>query len=197
MTTSDQLLLLVAPIVGLLTFAVTQIGYNWLMRGRRLLIGFFLGLLTGWIVQLFCTSSALIGGDVAWWDRCGLGLVNQFTYLALADGYIHFVNIMICSLRLRVLHELLTTEEGLSVSGILARYNARELVEARLERLRGSGRLAYAEGRYYTRFTTLLTLARFYRLLKLVLLGRRPTKMSDQVQPSGEGNEQAPSTDPR
>lgn len=184
MTTSGQLLLLVAPLVGVVAFAGTQISCNWILHGQRLLIGFFLGLLLGWCAQLAATAVGLSHPELSWSDRFGRGLVNQFTYLALADGYIHFVNIMICSLRLRVLHELLENGEGLSVGGILARYNSKELVAARIQRLRNSGRLDYANGRYYTRFTTLLLLGRLYHLLKIVLLGRPPTKMSAETAPA-------------
>ena len=181
LTPGAYVLLLVAPALGVAGFMLTQLLYNWLRKGNRVLPGFLLGLLAGWMVQLVVTIGVLSRSGMGWNDAAGLGLVNQFIFLALADGYIHFVNIMICSLRLRVLHELLVTPAGLTEEEILSRYNARQLVEMRLERLRGSGRVHFENGRYYTRFTLLLLLGRLYRWLKILLLGKRPSRMHEAV----------------
>ena len=163
----------VAPLIGLAAYTVVHVTYNRLTRGRKLLTGFVIGLLAGWITEIAISLRAVSDGQPAWIDAASLVVVNQLAYLALAYGYVNFVNILMTSLRLRILHELLAAENGLTAEEMSQRYNARDLVGTRLRRLTSSNHLRCENGRYYSRFTSLLLIAKFSWMLKSLLLGTK------------------------
>ncbi len=177
-----MLQVVVAPLVGVAAYMVVHIAMNWITRGRRLLCGFVLGVLVGWAVQLAVSFWGVLAAAVSRWDAAGLLLVNQFTYLAIADLYSHFVNIQIASLRVRVLHELASAPDGLTSQQLLQRYNAADIVRSRLTRLTGTNHLRRDGDRYYTRFSTMLLLAQFYQLLKWIVLGKSSQSAQAQTE---------------
>ncbi len=169
------IIVVAAPLIGLATYIVTHIAWNWSTSGKRLLLGFLVGFAAGFIAQIGVSLWALRQGQISWIDGAGFLLVNQFTFLALSDGYIHSINILICSLRVRVLHELLVSEDGLREEDLLDRYNARHVVESRIERLTGSDQMRFEQGRYFTKLSSMLLIAKFYQILQLILLGQTST----------------------
>ena len=166
--------LLFAPIIGVVACGLSHLAYNWLTRGRWLPVGFLFGIFAGLVVQLVTSLVALHHKGMSLGDTAALTTLNLFTYLAVADGYVHSVNIMISSLRIRVLHELLVSNVGLTESDLLSRYNARKVVETRLRRLTEGGHLREEEGRFFLtpKARPVLLLGHIYSLLKTVLLGK-------------------------
>lgn len=111
-------------------------------------------------------------------ERPGAPLVWLLAYLALAYAYVFgFYNIGESARRIRLLIELAAAgPRGLTRAEILATYNARTIVEARLRRLVTGGQVAERDGRYYLRRSLALLAAKVLVALKVVLLGA-PTEL--------------------
>jgi hypothetical protein len=168
----DYPLIVLAPIVGLCADVFVHIAASWITAGKRvlgcLLSGIGAGLLTTFGVCL------VAAGRSSTLDWAALTVFDLVAYLALAYGYLNFVNLNIASLRIRVLQELRASPEGLSRAGILKLYDARSLVDARIRRLTQGNQIRVREGRFYTRPSFLLAVARGINLMKFVVLGKRP-----------------------
>jgi hypothetical protein len=92
------------------------------------------------------------------------------TYLALAFGYWTFVNLNITSLRIRVLREILGSDDGISRSELLTRYSAEEFLRRRLERLKHIRQMSCTNGYWRLESPTLLVLAQTMAALRLLVL---------------------------
>ena len=96
-------------------------------------------------------------------------------YVLLAYCYvIGFFNIGESARRIRLLIELEGAgRDGLTLPEVLALYNARMIVDARLQRLLAGGQIVERDGRYFLRSRIMLTAAKALLLVKIVLLRRR------------------------
>jgi hypothetical protein len=99
-------------------------------------------------------------------------IVNLMTYGALSYGYFHFLNLGETARRVRILREIVEANRPLSLAEILERYDAREVVRNRLERLTGKGQVLFRDGRYTVARETVLRMAQAVDWLKRLLLGR-------------------------
>jgi hypothetical protein len=106
-------------------------------------------------------------------DRWGLAGVSLLTYLCLAYFYVFgFYNLGESARRVRLLVELHSAgANGMTRPEILAAYNARMIVAARLHRLLASGQVVQRDGRYFVGNPLMLTLAKTLVLLKVIYLG--------------------------
>lgn len=106
------------------------------------------------------------------WDTTGVWLL---TYLFLAYCYvIGFFNLGESARRIRLLIELHGAgARGMTLDEILAAYNARMIVEARLGRLLTGGQISERGGRYHSKRSAMLYVAKLLVLLKILLLGAR------------------------
>ena len=165
---------LLSPFLGLLTFVVAHV----LISRRaptlprpRAIAG---GLLTGFGVV------AALGVSFAWReaasrspaDQWGTAAVWGLTYLSLAYFYgFGFYNLGESARRIRLLIELRGSgDRGMTLDEILAVYNARMIVEARLQRLLSGGQVVEREGRYFVGRPLMLYGAKALVLLKLLFL---------------------------
>lgn len=162
----------IAPVCGLCACGVAHIAYNWLTGGRKLLYGFLCGIISGWSVEAIVSAFAIWQSGIGSPDAVAFGAMNQVTYLALAYGYSNAINILITALRIRLFHEIATSDNGMTAEDMLQKYSARDLVDTRLRRLVASQRLRYEDGRYFTAPNSMLTLAKLCRFLKVLLLRR-------------------------
>jgi hypothetical protein len=107
-------------------------------------------------------------------DAAGYAIVNIIIYLALLYIYINFVNMGETARRVRLLRELSAVAQGLSREELLARYNAREIVTKRLERLCATGQVVRGSDGLFKarRGSAMLRTARVLRAAKILLLGR-------------------------
>ncbi len=94
-------------------------------------------------------------------------------YVSLGYCYFHFVNLGETARRVRILRELADSKEGLSLEGILERYNAEEIVRRRLGRLSDKVQIIYRNGRYYIGKPVILWVSRFISALKAFLLVKK------------------------
>jgi hypothetical protein len=117
----------------------------------------------------------LAGGDAlasaahAW----GTPLAWALAYIALAYLYVFgFFNLGESARRVRLLIELdAAGARGLTLGDVLAAYNARMIVDARLGRLLAGGQIEERHGRYVIKRKTALLVARLLVVLKIIFLG--------------------------
>jgi hypothetical protein len=113
-------------------------------------------------------------------DRGALAGVSLLTYFALAYFYVFgFYNLGESSRRVRLLIELHSAgARGMTRAEILAAYNARMIIAARLHRLLVSGQIVQRGGRYVVGEPLMLMLAKSLVLLKRLYLGA-PSEFGD------------------
>lgn len=162
-----------APVIGLILNVLFQVfGFRYI-SGIGLLKSIFLGFLAGFfsVVALesyiFFTLSNSIQNFIA------IIIVNLMTYSALGYCYFHFLNLGETARRIRIVRELYDTGGGLSLEGILERYNAGDIVHKRVERLLNNGQISEKNGRYYVGSPVMLIMAKIMVALKLIFLGKK------------------------
>ena len=108
-------------------------------------------------------------------DAVGALAAPVAAYVLLAYCYvIGFFNIGESARRIRLLIELEHADaRGLTLAEVLAVYNARMIVDARLGRLLAGGQIAERDGHYFLTSRVMLGAARGLVLLKILLLRRR------------------------
>ena len=162
-----------SAIIGLVVNVIVQICSFRYVRKLDLLISIFFGFIVGICTLLF----------VEWWyftkiilplsERIFSIFVNIITYFALGYGYFHFVNLGETARRIRILRELIDSENGLSINEIFQRYNARDIIEVRINRLIKNGQIICKNNRYYIGKPFVLWMAKIITTLKFIILGRR------------------------
>ncbi|MFA5160858.1 MAG: hypothetical protein WC421_01305 [Elusimicrobiales bacterium] len=116
--------------------------------------------------------SALLLAEIACGGAIADIAADCATYCALSYCHFHFINLGETARRIRILRELAENPGGLSPSEILARYNARSIVEARLARLARSGQIRMDGMRYKSDGMSVLLMARALDFVKKLLLGQ-------------------------
>lgn len=161
------------PVIGLSVNAIIQIlSFRSISKTgllRSIYFGFFAGL------------CSLIIIDILYWRSFSFlfrgmmfpNITNIIIYAVLGYCYFHFVGLGETARRIRMLTEIYDSKEGLSLEDILSRYNAREIVEKRIDRLLNNGQLICKDGKYFIGKPIVLFIAGSVILLKLLFLGRR------------------------
>lgn len=132
-------------------------------------LGFLMGFLGFILLEWYISIIKLITIK----DFYPLSIVNLIIYLSVSFHYFTFLNLGETARRIRVLRELYEAKEGLSLSEILERYNAKMIVEVRLKRLLNNGQIILKDNRYYIGSPLMLFIAKFIIAVKLILLGKR------------------------
>lgn len=165
-----EYLRLVSPLFGLLANTVIQVGSFRCVSRCGLLTSIVLGCLGGFL----CLSVLEVHVYFASADHSlPATLTNVVIYFALCYCYFHFVNLGETARRIRMLRELYDSYEGLTIGEILERYNAKEIVDKRLQRLVSNRQVIYRDGRYTIGNPLMLFIARAIVIVKMALLGRR------------------------
>lgn len=114
-------------------------------------------------------------------DLVGLGTAWILTYFALVYWYVFgFYNLGESARRIRLLIELQAAgERGLTLTQILAAYNARMIVDTRLGRLLAGGQVVERDGRYFIGKPLMLYGAKALVLLKVAFL-RQPNEFTSR-----------------
>lgn len=94
-------------------------------------------------------------------------------YAALSYCYFVFINLGETARRIRILREVFDAPEGLSLEEILRRYNAKEIIERRLQRLLANGQIIIEEDKYYIGKPLMLWMAKIVVAFKFILLGKK------------------------
>lgn len=119
--------------------------------------------------------------DVVLWHSTGapfvellsMLLVNICIYTCLGYCYFHFINLGETARRIRIVREIHDALEGLTMEEILSRYNARTIVDKRLQRLLSKGQIVEKDGRYFAGKPAMLVMSRIIIAMKLILLGKK------------------------
>jgi hypothetical protein len=161
--------LTLAPVLGAGAAVVLHVAISRraprVARPRALALGAGGGLL---VVAAVGVAAAAPWDTVAAW---------ALTYVALVYFYVFgFYNLGESARRIRLLIELETAgARGLTLSEILARYNARMIVEARLQRMMAGGQVVARDGRYVLAGRQVLLGAKSLGLLKRIFFGAAET----------------------
>jgi hypothetical protein len=158
----------IIPIAAFSINVATQICcVRFIIKGllKTLFSGFAVGLLS----LLFLQLSAIFL-NIAFLPNL---TVNIIIYSSLGYCYFHFINLGETARRIRILRELYDSNGGLTLDVILKRYNARKMVELRLQRLLSNGQVILKDGRLYNGKPVLLLMSKTILLMKLILLGQK------------------------
>lgn len=102
-----------------------------------------------------------------------ISTVNLIMYFSFSYCYFNFVNLGETARRVRILRELYDSAQGLSLQELLLRYNGKEIIERRIDRLLHTGQIVFRNGRYYIGIPLMLLISRMIMAMKLVILGKR------------------------
>lgn len=144
------------PFLGLAVNALVQTLGVRLFAAVGLLRWVFVGFLAGLAVALEAAHYAGVGAG-AWSVSVAAG--NAVVYGALSYCYFHFVNLGETARRIRIMREIHRSDTGLDMGGILARYDAHEIVDKRLRRILKEARVEERDGRLRARRSVLLSIA--------------------------------------
>jgi len=159
---SEYLLVLIS-IVSLLTNVSVQVVVFRCFPRLGLLKSEYFGFCAG-LSSLFTISLK---------EFTAISLLNLIMYFSLSYCYFNFVNLGETARRVRILRELCDSVQGLSLQELLSRYNAKEIVERRIERLLNNGQIIFSNDRFYIGAPLMLWIAKIIMVMKLVILGRR------------------------
>lgn len=162
-----------SPIIGLGVNVICQVCCCRCITGFSLLksvfVGFAIGIFSLLLIELyyFKQLSLLLQGNISSIFVCAV------TYSTLGYGYFHFINLGETARRIRILRELYDSKEGLSMTEILERYNAKDIIEKRIDRLINTGQIIYKDRRYYIGSRVMLFIAKMIAVMKLIVTGKK------------------------
>jgi len=162
------------PFIGLAADVLVQVLVLRTSDGARFRGSILAGFAAGAAVMaaLLCFPSS--GGGNGDPGRGGTALLAYGAYVGFGFGYFSFLNLNQASLRVRIMKELLTAGGPLALEDLLKRYNAQQILDARLDRLLEGGQISQKRGVFLSGARSdFLSLARLLDLLKLVVTGRK------------------------
>ena len=106
-------------------------------------------------------------------DFLALAVTNFVIYSMFSYWYFVFITLAETAIRTRLLMELDRSEDGLSEEEMLAKYNASELIEKRINRLVENGQIINNGGRYYRGKSGLLLFAKFSGMMHRLVPGKK------------------------
>lgn len=163
---------IINPVLGLAVNVLVQILSFRLIPSMGLLKSVFMGFGVGMLYVLgseyfiFTQSAA-----ESMRDFLPNVLSNILTCGVLGYCYFHFINLGETGRRIRIVRELLNAG-GLSMEGLLQRYNTSDMVEIRLTRLLNSGQIIERNGMLFIQSQFLLRASRIMVLMKKIILGK-------------------------
>jgi hypothetical protein len=161
-----------ASVIGLAVNVICQIFLFRLLSQFGLLKTIFLGFGIGFLIvvgiELVCYEYIVMDGK----DFFFLALTNLITYAALGYNYFHFLNLGETGRRIRIVRELFESEQGLTRNELLHRYDSREIIKKRLNRLLHNGQVRSENSRYYIDRSMMLMIVKIILILKWLIFGK-------------------------
>lgn len=136
---------------------------------KSVFLSFLFGIGSLLFLEFYCLSQASLSLP----EIVPSVVVNIIVYFALGYVYFHFINMGETARRIRILRELCDCKDGLSMDELLQRYNAKEIVARRVERLIANRQIICREGRYYINGRVMMWMAKIIVVMKGLLLGKR------------------------
>jgi len=162
------------PLISLFINAIVQLLTFRLIPKSGLLSSIYLGFIVGFINLLIFEFYVF---SVSFNDHICITIANLFIYFVLGYCYFNFICLGETARRIRILRELYDSKDGLSLEDLLKRYNAREIIEKRIERLKNNGQVISGNEKYYIgNNQAMLLIAKIIVLLKVVISGKRSEK---------------------
>lgn len=163
---------LISPIIGLAANVMVQVFGFRFHFSSSMLKSIVLGFGIGFMAVLACDLFFFFHDAPAIEHIIGISLANLLTYMALGYGYFHFINLGETARRVRILREINDAKGGLSIKGILSRYNGKSILAYRMNRLQNNGQILLEEGKYTIGNPTMLLITKIILLLKRIVIGK-------------------------
>ena len=164
---------LFGPLVGLAANVVVQAAGFRFCSKLSLLKSIMLGFAAGVVMVCAIEAHSALNHPRLPYDESGIFLMNLLTYSALGYCYFHFVNLGETARRVRILREVYDSPNGLKIEEILARYNAKSIIQYRMDRLLNNGQVIVDNGRYIIGNPSMLLFSRILLFLKFILIGKK------------------------
>jgi hypothetical protein len=161
------------PIFSLAINILSQICIFRIFPKKGLLNSVFLGFFIGLFILFVFEFCIVLAQPTLTKENIAMLTVHLLTYVSLGYCYFHFINLGETARRVRILRELSVAPGGLSLEGILSHYNAKEIIELRLQRLLANGQIIAKEDKYYIGKPLMLWMAKIVVAFKFILLGKK------------------------
>ena len=155
----------IIPLAGLFFNILLQIISFKIILNKSLLKSICFGFLSGGVVFLIV--------EYLFNDKIGHVICNVVIYIFLSYNYFHFINLGETARRIRLLIELKESTDGLAINEVLERYNSKEIIRRRLDRLTKNGQVVSKSGRFYIDKPVMLIAAKALSCLRIFLLAGR------------------------
>ena len=163
-----------SPVLGLIVNVIFQILSFRLIASLTLLRSIFLGFGIG-----FCLVGTLEiqRYTQAFYPQTGdflsILIVNEITYACLGYCYFSMIGLGETARRIRILKDLYANPKGLRLNEILVLYNAKDMVDMRIDRLINNGQAKLIKGNYFIGKSLMLFLTKLSIFTKILVLGKR------------------------
>lgn len=125
--------------------------------------GLLNSLISGFCIGLFITTGVLkTNGHL---NFC----VNIATYVTLSYSYFHFVNMGQTARRIRILREIYEARGGISYDDLLRNYNAKIILDTRIERLISKKQIIEENNRLYICNPTMANIAKIILWIRNII----------------------------
>lgn len=162
-----------APLVGLAADVVVHLIATWILRLPKLYPRLFVGAAAGGATTIAIAVAAVQRMPLERPDAVALVVFDALTFAILSFGYFNFVQLNISSLRVRIANEIFDSKTGLSEAELITLYNARRVVDERLDRLARGNQIIERDGRFYHRKSLVYGIAVAMDLCKRIVLRQR------------------------
>lgn len=135
---------------------------------KTLLKSEYTGFIIGFVFLLICELSVYQNQSKEW---PFLFCVNLIIYLSFSYCYFQFINMGETARRIRLLRELYEQPKGQTKEQILAKYNARDIIDIRIKRLLNNKQVIPRGTKYYLRGTSVLFISKLILIMKWIILG--------------------------
>ncbi len=163
-----------SPILGLMINVLVQISSFRFITKMGLLRSVFLGFTIGILGIIVGEFYFFYSNPTSVRDFISILVTNLITYSALGYCYFHFINLGETARRIRILREIYDSgKAGLTMEEILQRYNDREILKKRVNRLLNNRQIILKDEKYFINSPIMLLIAKAIVMLKLVLLGKK------------------------
>ena len=161
-------------IIGVGIYLIAQIlgvrHVNRLTYYKSVIFGFLCGFISILIFELlFIFNASEISIDLL-----AVSMVNLITYSLFGLCYFAFINGSASALRIRLLREIYDSNNGLTIDEILMRYNSKEIVDRRIQKLERKKQITCKNERYYVIKSVTLGIVLTKEFLSLLVLGKKP-----------------------
>jgi len=99
--------------------------------------------------------------------------IDIMTYSFLSYCYFAFINTSVTAIRIRLLSELNSQQEGMTIDSIIQRYNSKIIIQKRLERLKNNHQIHQIGSKYFSNPSFVSTMALIIEFMKFAVLGKK------------------------